>query len=78
MPQHPETITVTVDGRSLSSPRHTTAAALLRLAGLDPNGYDLALVRPGHAQPKRFDDDEPVELHEGDLFVSVRQTAPVA
>lgn len=73
-----QTATVTVDGRNVVSPRHTTAGALLRLAGLDPAGYDLALVRPGGAAPKRFRDDEPVELHDGDAFVSVRQVAPVA
>jgi len=72
-------VVFTLDGRTLTSPEaHTTAAAILRLGGLDPAGYDLAAVRPGHAEPQKLPDDHPVELHEGDAFLSVRQTAPVA
>jgi hypothetical protein len=73
------TVQITIDGRpfQVEPDRHRTAADLLRLAGLDPSGYDLAEVR-GHGDIHRFKDAEPVEVHKGEKFVSIRQTAPVA
>ncbi|WP_267898598.1 multiubiquitin domain-containing protein [Actinomadura sp. WAC 06369] len=55
-----------------------TAAALLRLAGLDPSAYNLAEVRHGHGEPKRYDDAETIRIRNGDKFVTVRQCAQVA
>jgi hypothetical protein len=71
-------VTFTIDGRSftLDDP-HQVAADLLRLAGLDPTLYDLARMRPGKAEPQRFKDDQPVRIHEGNEFVSIRERAEV-
>lgn len=75
----PKVVTFTIDGRPFSTDDpHQTASALLTLAGLDPNGYDLGEVRPGHAEPKRYKDDQPVNIKEGDKFVSIRERAEVA
>lgn len=69
----------TIDGRPfVADDAKQKASALLRLAGLDPTGYDLAEIRPGHAEPKRFADDEVVHIHDGDKFVTIRQSAEVA
>lgn len=72
-------IQFTLDGRTLvTTEKKLTAAELLRLGGLDPAGYDLAEVRRGQAEPKRFGDDEEVHIKVGDAFVSIRQRAEVA
>lgn len=69
----------TVDGRSFTSTeKDLTAADVLRLAGLDPAGYDLAEVRRGQADPKPYRDDQRVTVKDGDTFVSIRQRADVA
>ena len=71
-------VNFSIDGRSFTvEDPHQTSAGLLRLAGLDPALYDLARMRPGHAEPKRFMDDQPVQVHDGDEFVSIRQRADV-
>lgn len=72
-------IEFTIDGQ----PEHTTvprqpAADLLRLAGLDPARYDLGRLTAHSHRPTRFADDEIVEVHQGDRFVSIRQRADVA
>lgn len=73
------TVHFTIDGRPFSTDQpNQTAAALLRLAGLDPDGYDLGEIRPGHAQPKVYEDGEPVHVHDGEKFVSIRERAEVA
>lgn len=73
------TVEFTVDGRPVTSTeKNLTAAAVLRLAGLDPAGYDLAEVRRGQATPKPYRDDQRVTVKDGDTFVSVRQRADVA
>lgn len=70
-------ITFTIDGKEYTTrDDDQEAAALLRLAGLDPNLYDLAKVKG--ADTKVFKDKKIVELHDGDVFVSVKQTASVA
>lgn len=72
-------ITFTIDGKAFTvEDGLQTAAALLRLAGLDPSGYDLAEIRPGGAEPKRYKDDQPVRVKDGDKFVSIRERAEVA
>lgn len=69
----------TIDGRSFSSDdRSQPAAALLRLAGLDPANYDLAEIRGGSPQPHRYGDGEQVRIHPGARFVSIRHHADVA
>lgn len=73
-----DTVSFTIDGRSFEvEDEKQTAGELLRLAGLDPNGYDLAEVRAG-GQLKQFRDDQPVNIKDGDSFVSVREEASVA
>ena len=71
-------VTFTIDGRAftLDAP-HQIASDLLRLAGLDPALYNLARMRPGTAEPQRFKDDQPVQIHDGDEFVSIRERAEV-
>lgn len=71
-------VTFSIDGRAFTvDDPHQTAADLLRLAGLDPALYDLARMRDGNAEPKRFKDDQPVQIQDGDEFVSIRQRAEV-
>jgi hypothetical protein len=77
--QHHRTVPITIDGREfeVEQGHQETAGDLLRLAGLDPNGYDLAVIR-GQGEIQKFGDDERVEVHPHEKFVSIRQTAPVA
>jgi hypothetical protein len=75
----PKTVNFTIDGRPFTTDDpNQTAAALLRLAGLDPAGYDLGEIRPGNPEPKRFKDEQPVHIQDGDKFVSIREGAEVA
>ena len=75
---HDEMIHFTIDGKPHSATEDDQqAASLLRLAGLDPNLYDLAKVRPG-GNPEVFEDTAVVELENGHQFVSVRENATVA
>jgi hypothetical protein len=72
-------IKFTIDGRPfvLADPDQT-AASLLRLAGLDPAGYDLGELRGDNPIPKRLEDDGKVHVSDCDRFVSIRQRAAVA
>lgn len=54
-----------------------TAAALLRLAKVDPAGYDLARVLPD-GKTQKFSGEELVTLHEGDDFVTAKRAGGVA
>ena len=73
-----KSITITIDGRPFTlEVDHQQASALLRLAGVDPAQYDLGKVKHD-GEPQVFRDDKPVQLHDGDKFVTVRQSAPVA
>ena len=73
------TVPITIDGRQfeVEPGRHETAGDLLRLAGLNPNGYDLAVIR-GHGEIRKFGDNELIDVQPHENFVSIRQTAPVA
>lgn len=73
-------IPFTIDGVEYrTSERSQTAAKLLRLAGLDPARYDLGEVPSrGHPQPKRYSDDDLVEITAYAQFVSIREKAAVA
>jgi hypothetical protein len=77
--QHQHEVPITIDGRryQVEQGPHLTAADLLRLAGLDPQGYDLAEVL-GHGEVRTYRDDEVVDVRADERFVSVRQVAPVA
>jgi hypothetical protein len=77
--QHHSTVPITIDGRrfEVEPGCHETAGDLLRLAGLDPNGYDLAVIH-GHGEIRKFGDDQLVDVQPHEKFVSIRQTAPVA
>ncbi|QOW01480.1 multiubiquitin domain-containing protein [Rhodococcus pyridinivorans] len=71
-------ITITIDGRPFTTrDDDQEAAALLRLAGLDPDQYDLAKIKP-NGEPKIYRDEKVIDLRDGDAFVTVRQSAPVA
>lgn len=68
----------TIDGE-----RHTTwdddqtAAALLRLAGVDPTKYDLARVNAA-GDPETFTGEQVVTIHDGDEFVTAKHIGGVA
>jgi hypothetical protein len=69
----------TIDGRpERTKIRRHRAADLLRLVGLTPDRYDLGRLSGHDHKPTRFADDEIVEIHQGDRFVSIRQRADVA
>lgn len=73
----------TIDGESHSNwDDDQTAAALLRLAGVDPAAYDLARVsrgtHDGGSTPEIFADDQLVTIHDGDQFVTAKHAGPVA
>ncbi|MDV6297347.1 MULTISPECIES: multiubiquitin domain-containing protein [Rhodococcus] len=71
-------ITITIDGRPFTTrDDDQEAAALLRLAGLDPDQYDLAKIKR-NGEPKIYRDEKVIDLRDGDAFVTVRQSAPVA
>jgi hypothetical protein len=73
----PKVVRITLDGRKLTVDEETpTAAAILRLGGLDPAGYDLAEIHHGH-DPHVYADDAVLQLKNGEAFVSIRQSAPV-
>lgn len=72
-------IEFSIDGKTYHTTVHRQPAAdLLRLAGLDPARYDLGRLHGHGHHPHRFGDDEIVEIHPGDRFVSIRQRADVA
>lgn len=54
-----------------------TAAALLRLAGVDPAAYDLARVTRAGG-PETFFGEQLVTIHDGDEFVTAKHAGPVA
>lgn len=72
-------VTITVDGRQLQleDPRQKVAD-VLRLAGLDPAGYNLGEMKGGRPEPKVLEDDKTITIKDGDEFVSIREEATVA
>lgn len=54
-----------------------TAASLLRLAGVDPAGYDLARILPAGGT-ETFRDDQIVKIKNGDEFVTAKHVGGVA
>ena len=73
-------IPFTIDGKRFTTDDPSQrASALLQLAGLDPAIFDLGeLIGKENPRPKRYDDDEMVEVTKDARFVSIRQKAPVA
>ncbi|MEV7574347.1 hypothetical protein AB0P28_14740 [Pseudarthrobacter sp. NPDC089323] len=68
----------TIDGEPQSSyDDDQSAAALLRLAGVDPAGYDLARILPAGGT-ETFRDGEIVKIQEGDEFVTAKHVGGVA
>ena len=75
----PQEVPFSIDGQPFAtSERRQEAAALLRLAGLDPARYDLGELDGQSGRTKRFNDDEVVTIRPGARFVSIRQAADVA
>lgn len=65
----------TIDGEPFRTyDEDQTAADLLRLAGMDPAGYDLARV----GAPASFADGEIVVIVDGDEFVTAKHVGGVA
>jgi|GEM_PF-2874170 len=72
-------IEFTIDGRTFTTTEpDQTAGALLQLAGLDPNGYDLGELHGNQPEPTRYKDDRKVRIQDGDRYVSIRERAAVA
>jgi hypothetical protein len=68
----------TIDGEHHTSwDDDQTAAALLRLAGVDPAKYDLARVNAAGG-PETFTGDQMVTIHDGDEFVTAKHVGGVA
>lgn len=71
-----EPLTFTVDNVEFTvSAKHQTAGAILALAGLDAAMYELAKL---HGDGGTYKTDQQVIVQEGDAFVTVRTSAPVA
>lgn len=73
-------IPFTIDGQPYTTDDITqTAADLLRMAGLNPDTYDLGeLIGKERPETKRFNDGELVEIEKDARFVSIRQKGDVA
>ena len=73
-------IPFTIDGQPYTTDDISqTAADLLRMAGLNPDTYDLGeLIGKERPETKRFDDGELVEIEKDARFVSIRQKGDVA
>ncbi|ASN21642.1 hypothetical protein [Arthrobacter sp. YN] len=68
----------TIDGEPQSSyDDDQSAAALLRLAGVDPAGYDLARILPAGGT-QTFSDAQIVKIRNGDEFVTAKHVGGVA
>ena len=73
-------IPFTIDGESYeTSDLSQRASELLHLAGRDPGMFDLAEIKGKESsKPLRFDDNDIVEITKDAVFVTIRQSAPVA
>jgi hypothetical protein len=68
----------TIDGERFTTyDDDQSAAALLRLAGVNPADYDLARVRPA-GESESFSDDQIVTIANGDEFVTAKHVGAVA
>jgi hypothetical protein len=66
-------VTFTIDGVEYTTDdRRQAAAALLRLAGVDPADHDLArIVGQGQVEPRKFKDEDEVQITPGAKFITV-------
>lgn len=72
-------IEFTIDGRPYTTTDHKQEAGeLLRLAGLDPNRFDLGELKGQRPEPIRYRDEEIVTIPNKARFVSIRHRANVA
>lgn len=71
-------VTFSVDGVEymVDNPRQN-AASILGIAGVDPSDYDLGQVK-NNGDTRTYSDTKPVHINDGDVFVTVRTSAPVA
>jgi hypothetical protein len=69
-PRSEHVVTVDVDAKPYTSPKHTTVAAVLQLAGLDPNQRELVKVNGRHQTPYP-DPTAELTLHDGEQFITV-------
>ena len=71
-------IPFTIDGQlyEVSDPKQT-AGALLRLADLNPETFDLARVSKEGSPDNPFKDDDVVTVQKDDRFTALRESAPV-
>lgn len=73
-----QNIRFTIDGEAHNSyDDDQTAAAILRLAGVDPAGYDLARIKQT-GDTQTFRDEQIVKIANGDEFVSAKHVGNVA
>lgn len=73
-----QNVRFTIDGESHRSyDDDQTAAALLRLAEVDPTGYDLARILPVGGT-EAFRDEQIVKIVNGDEFVTAKHVGGVA
>jgi len=72
-------VSFVIDGQPFqTSQRRRTAAAILRLADLDPALFDLAELKGQRPEPVRFAAEDLVEISQGARFVSIRRRADIA
>lgn len=73
-------IPFTIDGTRYETDQvRQRAAALVRLAGLDPAAFDLGEIKGNDSRrTRRYNDDDVVTIRKGARFVTIRQSAPVA
>lgn len=72
-------VSFTVDGRQLEvTEAKQLVANVIRLAGLDPVGYNLGEIKAGRPEPKVLEDDKTITIKDGDEFVTIREEATVA
>ncbi len=68
-----------IDGRPFNTTDfRQSAAAILRMADLDPNLFDLGELKGHRPEPVRFATDELVQIRQGARFVSIRRRADIA
>lgn len=68
--RHPITITVDDEPLTITEPE-LSPNAILRLAGVDPGSHYLVKIEGGHQTSYQDRGDEPIPVHEREVFVSV-------
>ena len=72
-------VSFTIDGRQFTvTDAEQTAAGLLHLAGLDPNGYDLGQLHGNDPKPNVYEDSETLHVKDGDRLIDPPARAAVA